>query len=190
VAIGASGSSTADKEAPSAQEASDSPPVDEAEEVSSEPEADSDLDASLTCGELVPADAENYNDEFQTCVAGPSFYEYEEPEPELPEANPSGDYTSECDVLIPNDDGPYRYVATARLKNNGNVGLVMNVTAWAEQVGAPRLKWVKTVKLPVGAKKRVDFDVALTEDQDDRYFAGDLDCGVKAGYVNTFGAPQ
>ena len=153
---------------------------------------DSTIGTEAECAALVPVDADDFSAEFDRCVADPDTYvadtETETASP--PVADPSGDYTHTCDVLIP--DGiyePYPFIATAKLKNTGNVGLIMVVTAWAEQTGAARLKWTEKVKLPVSGRERVNFNADLTEDQSDRYFAGNLNCGVKAKYVDTFGTP-
>jgi hypothetical protein len=118
-----------------------------------------------------------------------------EPEPTLEEEpEPDADYTSSCDYLLGDfseSGSGYRFVADARLKNVGNIGVEVKVVATWDLAGGQRVKAVKTVQLPEGKSKRVGFVEVATQDQIDAHQSLGFEqenCRVRATLTDTLGS--
>lgn len=97
---------------------------------------------------------------------------------------------SQCDYLRGDVSGNnHRFVARTAIKNTGNIGLVVRVTATWNQLGGAPVKMVKTVKVWPGSRS-IQFSTHATSDQIDAHQAADAKCAVKAKIVDTFGQPQ
>lgn len=116
---------------------------------------------------------------------------------EPPKPEPDARFSASCDVLFgdyTNDE--YWFVGNAKMKNTGNIGLVVRVRARWDQVASPNLKDEKTVRIPAGRSKSVKFRVPITSAQVDEHqsspgYAGDGDaCKVTPKIVDTYGTPQ
>jgi hypothetical protein len=119
------------------------------------------------------------------------------PSPPPPAEDPDGTYTTSCDYLLGNftqTQAGYRAIATAKVKNTGNIGTVLRVKAHWDMVGRPSLVAEKTVQLKVGQSRKVDFSEVLSSDELDAMQNAALDfddwCNVKATITDTFGAVQ
>ncbi len=112
------------------------------------------------------------------------------PEPE-PSPDPSGTYTSSCDYLLGDfteTASGYRFVADARVKNTGNIGIVMEIRASWFLAGGGAVKEVRRVALDVGQSKRVGVTVPVSQDQVDlhqSYDSGDS-CKVTGVMVDSY----
>ena len=114
-----------------------------------------------------------------------------------PEENPDGTYTTSCDYLLGNftqSQQGYRAIATAKVKNTGNIGIFLTVRAHWDMVRRPSLVSEKSIRLKVHQSKKVDFSEVLSSDELDAMQNAALDfddwCNVKATITDTFGAVQ
>ena len=109
---------------------------------------------------------------------------------------PDGTYTSSCDYILGDfteSETGLRFVADARLRNNGNVGTVTRVTARWFLAGGEEIKDQRSVRVAPGRARRVGFVEVATQDQIDLHQAlgySQKTCTVKAAIVDTFGEPE
>ena len=112
-----------------------------------------------------------------------------------PEPSPDGRFTSTCSYLLGNfteSESGYRFVADARLRNTGNIGVIVHVKAiWFLAGGAEAVE-EKTVKLPYRANKRIGFVRVASQDEIDQHqsLGYNDNCKVKVNILETFGEPQ
>ena len=115
------------------------------------------------------------------------------PPPLVIEPDADGTFTDSCDYLLGDfeDYSPtgYRFVADANLKNTGNIGTVVRVTATWFQAGGKSIVETKDVRVESGRSKRVGFTRLVGGDEIDLIQAFDFDeqCKVGAKIVDTFG---
>ncbi len=110
--------------------------------------------------------------------------------PPAPDPNPDGTFSSSCDYLLGDfGDGDYRFVASAKMKNTGNIGIVVKAVAKWEQIGGGPIKDDTEVRVKTRSSRTVHFDVPATSDQIDRHQSlnGFNNCSVKLTIVDTFG---
>jgi hypothetical protein len=113
--------------------------------------------------------------------------ETEEPPP-VP--NPDGTFTSQCDYLLGDfseSRSGYRFVADARLRNTGNVGIIATATATWAQIGGQPIRERKRIRVPVGRAKTARFLRVASSDEIDRHQSADSGCQVNVRIVDTFG---
>lgn len=111
-------------------------------------------------------------------------------------ANPDGKFSSSCDIAFPEDftSGDYAFVAAAKMRNTGNVGIVVRVRARFDQVASENVTDEKTVRIPVGKRRTAKFRIPATQTQVDEhqnspdYFNGDA-CKVSVKIMDSFGKP-
>lgn len=108
--------------------------------------------------------------------------------------DPSAKYSSSCDYLLgdftSNTKTGYRFVAGARVKNDGNIGIVLEMRSKWFRLGAKPITDVKEFKLNIGQARRVDVSVPVGQDDIDMHQALGFDektCTVRVGIVDTFG---
>jgi hypothetical protein len=110
-----------------------------------------------------------------------------------PVADPKAQYDSDCDYVL----GPLtnlqfhpRFLGDARIRNTGNVGLVVNVVATWAQAGSPPVAEKKRVRIPFGGRKVVRFNRAASQEELDLHQAVDRypACKVRATIIDTFGS--
>ena len=114
-------------------------------------------------------------------------------EKEAAPPDPKASYSQVCDYLLGDfteSSSGFRFVADAHIKNAGNVGIEVDVTASWDQIGGAPFKATKTVRIPYGGKKKVSFTRVATQDQIDRHQSTNAHCRVKARIVETFGETQ
>lgn len=118
----------------------------------------------------------------------------ESPTPPPSVSEPDGTYTTSCDYLLGNFTATqrgYRAIAAAKIRNTGNVGIVLDVTARWDITGRPSLRVTKTVHVPYDGFKKVDFSEVLTSDELDAMQEAALSfdnwCGVKATITDSYG---
>jgi len=114
------------------------------------------------------------------------------PAPVAPD--PKASYTKSCDYLLGDFSesmSGFRFVANAKIRKTGNVGIVVEVTATWGQLGTAPIKVVKTTKIAVGSSKTVQITKVATSNQIDLQQAGGSGqgCNVKATISDTFGEP-
>lgn len=121
-----------------------------------------------------------------------------EPTPRVRETTDAdGKFTSSCEEMLPDDimSDAYRFVASAKMRNTGNVGIVVKVKARFDQVASANVTDEKTVNIPVGKSRTAKFSIPATSGQVDEYQAspdyfGDGDsCKVHVTITDTFGRP-
>jgi hypothetical protein len=111
--------------------------------------------------------------------------------------NPDAKFSSACDYILGDFSNftthGFRFIASATIHNTGNIGVVADVKARWVQLGTKPLTDVKTVRIPVGASKHVNFTKPVGQDNIDliqsAQGSGDI-CGVKVALTDTFGEPQ
>jgi hypothetical protein len=119
-----------------------------------------------------------------------------EPAPVREDPNPDGTFKSSCDFLSPDDvlSGDYKFFATAKLSNTGNVGIKVKVTAVFDQVSSNDIKLTRTVRLKVHAHRTVKMRTPASQSQvtefqsSPDYFASKA-CRVHTTIVDSFGRP-
>jgi hypothetical protein len=134
----------------------------------------------VSCADLVPADAENYDAEYGTCIADPEAYEYVEPEPD-PE--PKGKFgLASCNLGSP--DG---LIGSTEVDNTGEVPLTARVTfKWQLGDGSFIEAEPKKTSVRVGGSKLVffsapaDIDTQLSFQDHPGYFKGPNNCKTSA----------
>jgi hypothetical protein len=117
-----------------------------------------------------------------------------------PTADPDGDYTSNCDMLLKEGSGYSYYgllVGDARIHNTGNVGIVVNVKGTWDRAGFGPFKAEKeNLRLDVGARKTVHLRERIDQEGIDEvqssggYSSSGNFCRVKVSIVDSFGEPQ
>lgn len=113
-----------------------------------------------------------------------------------PEPNPDANYTSSCDYLLGDftdySANGYTFVADARIKNTGNIGIKYEARAAWFQAGGGKVHREKTGKLQPGKVVRVGFNVPVSSNEIDRIQAldGGQNCKIVVAMVDTFGQPQ
>jgi hypothetical protein len=117
------------------------------------------------------------------------------PSPAIVAPDPSAKFKGSCDYLLGNftaSEKGYRFVATANVTNDGNIGAVVLVTARWEQIGTNPVTAKEEVRVDVGRTETVRFTKVVTGDQIDLLQALDYkdQCSVNAKLVDTFGEPQ
>lgn len=116
-----------------------------------------------------------------------------EPEP-APEPDPAVKYSHSCDYLLGDftsyTPGGFRFVADAKLRNTGNVGVVARVHAIWFQAGGGKVEMTRFgVQIPYNGSKRVGFTKQVGSDEIDLIQAMNYDdqCKVEVVMVDTFG---
>lgn len=106
--------------------------------------------------------------------------------------DPGAEYTLKCDYLLGDfseSRSGYRFVAGGRVRNTGNVGLVVRVVARWEQLGSKPLREVRTFRLAVNKSRRVAITRPATSDEIDLHQSANSDCKATAALIDTFGEP-
>ena len=130
----------------------------------------------------------------RACAAG----ENPEPlaaEPPPPPPDPDADYTSNCDYTLGDfseSASGYRFLADARIRNTGNIGIVLRVRAAWDQIAAPPIREEKTVRLRPGQGRQVNFVRVVSQNELDLHQSVEQfpKCRVKATIIDTFGEAQ
>lgn len=108
------------------------------------------------------------------------------------EEDADGTYTYRCDYVLgdftDNTSTGYRLIASARLKNTGNIGTISRVTAIWDRLGTDPLKKTKTVRLASGKSVTVNFTIPIDQATLDLVQAADGDCRVRSAIADTFGS--
>lgn len=109
-----------------------------------------------------------------------------------PEPDPNATYSHSCDYVLGDFSetaSGFRFLADANLRNSGNVGVNVKVTATWFLAGGDQVTDQRTIKLAVDDRERVGFSVIATQDQIDLHQALDAGktCNVKAALIDTFG---
>lgn len=114
-------------------------------------------------------------------------------------ANPDGTYHSNCDLLL-KEGANYSYygllVGDAKIRNTGNIGIVVNVKASWDRAGFGPFRSKKEVRLETGQRKTVHLRQRITQEGIDEvqssggYQGQGNFCRVKVKIIDTFGEPQ
>jgi hypothetical protein len=114
------------------------------------------------------------------------------PAPAIPD--PKATYTHSCDYLLGDfteSASGFRFIGSAKIKNTGNIGIVVTVTATWGQLGTAPIKVVKTARVPVNGSKTVQMTKVATSNQIDLQQAGNIGgqgCNVKVSISDEFGS--
>jgi hypothetical protein len=123
----------------------------------------------------------------------------EEPTPEATprqrqKAQPDAEFTSSCDMLMPDDvlSGNYSLVGSAKVRNTGNVGIVVKVSARWDQVASDDIRDSKSVRVPRGKSRSVKFRVPATQSQISEFqespdYFNNGACKINVRVTDTFG---
>ena len=119
------------------------------------------------------------------------------PPPAAPKvkAKPNARYTTKCEYLLGNFTATqqgFRFVSSASVHNNGNVGIkAVFETTWRQAGGAP-VRARKRFKLARGQTKFLTQMRVVTQDNIDQIQAIDAaqQCASKVTLVGTFGQPR
>jgi hypothetical protein len=92
------------------------------------------------------------------------------------------------DAADPMDNA--KAIAATNMKNTGNVGAIVKLTAHWDVTGEPSLKQTKTIKVAYAHSKRVTFAVSIPGSTLDGLQSAAFHngwCGVQATITSTFG---
>ena len=104
-----------------------------------------------------------------------------------------GRFSSSCDIMLPSDfiNGSYYFVGAAKMRNTGNVGIVVEVKARWDQVASAKITDERTFRLDVGQRKTAKFRLEATQDEIDEhqnspdYFGSGEACKVRPTSIPT-----
>lgn len=111
-----------------------------------------------------------------------------------PSPNPDGTFNSSCDILLASDiNSPSYFIGAAKMRNTGNVGIVVRVKAVWDQTSTSNVTSTKIVHMPVGSHHTTKFRVPATLDQiDELQSSPDYDtdggCKVHVSILDSYGA--
>jgi hypothetical protein len=114
--------------------------------------------------------------------------------PPPPTPDPEGKFTHACDYILGDftDYTPtgYRFIAGANVRNTGNVGIVVRVFASWRQLGTSPITDARTVRVPYGESRNVNFTKDVSSNNIDLIQAAlgnGPDCSVKVTIISSFG---
>lgn len=103
---------------------------------------------------------------------------------------PDAKYDSRCNYILGDfteSASGYRFVADAQIRNTGNIGIIARATAIWDQIGTDAVKATKTIRVPTGKTRKVQFTVVAAQSQIDLHQSAEAECRVRVSIVDTFG---
>jgi hypothetical protein len=111
-----------------------------------------------------------------------------------PEPDATATVRHVCDYLLGDfteSASGYRFVADARVRNTGNIGVVVRLIATWDLIGGEPARLVKVIRVPTGRTKKVSFMRVATGDEIDRHQAvAPPGCRVRGAVIRTFGTTE
>ena len=109
------------------------------------------------------------------------------------EPNPDGTSNLTCDYVLGdfNESGDpskgFRFIGGGRIRNTGNIGIVVRVTFTWDMLGQEPLRVRKKYRLRRDQSRRVNVSVPGTQDQIDLHQSAHGDCRSHVTILDTFG---